>query len=174
MKLFYGKVMNMDKGLGSPHISSGAMRFLAGIVSGGNHDSDALSKILVVGAASAIKLLKQLHFLVPETATAYHYDLNCRPLLPSGVLVDIEPSPVKSNSRRLSQDPGTRVETNRQKDMLIRRLGDRRLTFVQAEYGAIGFDYATWAALTPGVSPNFCCFPVGIDCTAGARFYSGL
>lgn len=145
MKLFYGKINHIQ--------TNSNNELLFNFLSWGiNHErSRIIRKIMVVGADCAVSFMKQLHFVVPETATAFHYDRGCVPLLPQGRLIEVESSPPKSKSRKLPQDPGTRVETNRTHDMYIRRIGDERLTFCQVDYGE-WFNYASWAALSSGVS----------------------
>lgn len=76
--------------------------------------------------------MTQLHYVIPETATAYHLNKNCKPLFKNGKLINIESSPTSSRSRKHCKDPGTRVESIN--DCFYRRIGDSRLTFISLDY----------------------------------------
>lgn len=100
------------------------------------------------------RFMRQLHYMIPESATQFHMQRYCLPLLPQGKLFDIESSPANSRSRKLWTDPGTRIESNgitrtnrffqlsntshtphtslnHKDELLYRRIGDPRLTFLQ-------------------------------------------
>eukprot|EP01039_Chlorochromonas_danica_P009583 gene9582-10590_t len=162
VKLFYGKINHIQTTSNNELL----FNFLAWSANG--ERSRTIRKIIVVGADCAVNFMKQLHFVVPETATAFHYDRRCVPLLPHGRLIDVESSPAKSKSRKLPQDPGTRVETNRTHDMYIRRIGDERLTFCQADYGE-RFNYASWAALSSGTMGYILVFDLTVMATSSFK-----
>ncbi len=105
-------------------------------------------KIVVLGHSGrdstrqSHKLVQQLHYVVPESATAYHLSSKCRPLQKGFVLTDVEASPITSRSRNITLDPGTRIETHLTHNLLkCRRVGDERLTFVEFEYARDRFRY---------------------------------
>lgn len=110
-------------------------------------------------------LMKKLHYLIPTSATNYHFtnDRNSltsdyytsndyllpsidgiiRPLFfPYSQLIDFESSPKDSRGRRhFTDDPCTRVEKIRflfavqgKSEFVYRRIGDRRLTFLEYDY----------------------------------------
>lgn len=150
MVLFYGKVAQLvtapsdvDKVLGKM-----SQLFL------NTKTEQTVNKVAIIGGKDAVKFIHQLHFVIPPSATSYHLSKQCTTLLPHGKLVDVETSPQRSKSRRLPKDPGTRVETNAQGDMLFRRVGDERLTFFQVDYGTphARFNYISWVSLCQGVS----------------------
>ncbi|RYH21916.1 hypothetical protein EON65_19910 [archaeon] len=149
MVLFYGKVMSvMSSATEDGVFGKMSQLFL------NTKPQKAANKVSIVGGKDAVKFIHQLHFAVPPSATSFHLSKQCTTLLPHGKLVDIEASPHRSKSRRLQKDPGTRVETNGQGDMLFRRLGDERLTFFQVDYGTPNarFNYVSWVSLCQGVS----------------------
>lgn len=184
MKVFYGKILHLEPR--SPvhpfkesiaRLWSSLQEYLAGSswqesekscctqgleahVLDDHHLTMPISKVLVLGSTAAQKLMKQLHFMVPESALAYHYHANCKPLLMGGQLVDVEPSPASSKARNLPKDPGTRLETNRHGDVLLRRIGDPRLTFCQMDCSRARIDASTWISLTVGVSSTYMSFYV--------------
>lgn len=88
------------------------------------------------GASLSTKLfMRKLHYLVPESATSFHNARACKPLLDTGMLIDVEPSPIDSRSRNLPRDPGTRIEcSSTDQWFTYRRLGDARLTFLSMEF----------------------------------------
>lgn len=89
------------------------------------------------------RMMRQMHYLIPTTATSYHRSGYCQPLLTKGVLVEVEPSPLDSRSRFHDIDPGTRVECSADGLEMIRRIGDERLTFVQLQ-GPVILHAASW------------------------------
>jgi hypothetical protein len=51
--------------------------------------------------------MSKLHYVVPESATSYHFrSKDCVPLLHNSRLTHTEPSPTDSRSRRHLNDPG--------------------------------------------------------------------
>lgn len=102
-----------------------------------------------------LRFIRQLHFIVPTTATKYHlqlrqelqhrspdsdatalrrWSLSTHPetLTAGGKLICVEPSPENSRSRRHPVDPGTRYEQT-QDGFPYRRIGDLRMSFVQCD-----------------------------------------
>jgi hypothetical protein len=90
----------------------------------------------------AKQIMRQLHFMIPTSATKYHLQSQCKPLFKGGILYEVEPSPSKSRSRNLRPDPGTRVEIT-WAGQQYRRIGDDRLTFIQLEQDIL-LDVARW------------------------------
>lgn len=83
------------------------------------------------------RLMRQLHFMIPASATRFHLPhYNCATLVKSATLIDVEESPKESRTRRaqhlFEEDAGTRVELSRLSQQ-YRRIGDNRLTFVQIQ-----------------------------------------
>jgi hypothetical protein len=104
-----------------------------------------------------MSFMAKLHYLVPESVTAFHLSRACMPLLPGAVLVDLEPSPPDSRSRNHTLDPGTPMEcSGTDTNFAYRRLGDARLSFVGLNLAAAstsryGLDYGSYYALTAKV-----------------------
>lgn len=89
--------------------------------------------VLIGDDESVRRMMRTMHFIVPESATAYHNTADCSPLLPELFLTDVEPSPEKCRSRVHIKDPGTRIERSVDGTVSIRRIGDRRMTFLGVE-----------------------------------------
>lgn len=93
--------------------------------------------------------LNQLHFVIPESATEYHLSRECKPYLAEAMVLNVEPSPRNSRSRRLYRDPGTLVECSiLDLNFKYRRIGDPRLTF-------LGVDLPTARTAPYNQEPNY-------------------
>lgn len=120
--------------------------------------------VLVLGAAQTHggsltqHFLAKMHYLVPESATAFHLARpSAKPLLAQGLLVDIEPSPRDSRSRNHALDPGTLVEASTTDPTFVyRRVGDTRLTFIGVDLPTRSLrrdlDYSSYYELTSQVA----------------------
>ena len=78
----------------------------------------------------AQRFLQQLHFIIPSSATSFHFSPLCQPILPKGKLLDVESSPCQSRSRYTGRDAGTRLECSSDYKFQYRRIGDLRLSFL--------------------------------------------
>jgi hypothetical protein len=93
------------------------------------------------GQNSAHDVHSSLHYMVPDSATAYHLRPDCKSIMKGGRIIRTDPSPRAQN--RHYADPGTLIEQapikyennfNPDTDgfvFRIRRIGDDRLSFVQ-------------------------------------------
>lgn len=103
-----------------------------------NESLNGIKKVIIImgsnGNNITKRIMKQLHYLIPESATIFHHSSKCKPLLKSGILLDVSPSPVNSRSRNIYPDPGTRVESDHSYVFNFQRIGDQRLTFLQVDY----------------------------------------
>lgn len=94
--------------------------------------------IPVIGLSNEIisrNYMQRLHYIVPKSATQYHLKESATTVIPEGYVLGMESSPFDSRSRLESMyDPGTRIETNANGTIEYRRIGDKRLSFVQCYY----------------------------------------
>ncbi len=115
-------------------VNFGATAGAAGAPSGGNNEN-SVNVVIIIGLPgqqlSSI-IMQQLHYIVPTSATKFHHDRCCRPLLPNGRRLAREESPYDSRTRRTHIiDPGTLFECSHDCNIFFKRIGDPRLTFLQ-------------------------------------------
>lgn len=127
-------------------------------------ESHTLAKaILIVGDIDGQHntqwFTRQLHYVIPESATKFHINRECKPYLADAMVLDVEPSPSNSRSRNLSRDPGTMVEGSIvDMNFKYRRVGDTRLTFLGVDVSVMQrvpygqqMNYRLWYQLTAKV-----------------------
>jgi hypothetical protein len=158
LRLFYGTLL---PGREDPEHSSSIVRRLLQTLD----KKDTCARTIYITSssdncfnASTAQFMRNIHYVVPESATEHHLSAPFAPFLPGGMRLDVEASPPNSRSRNHARDPGTSVECDASDyTFKYRRIGDNRLTFlsfdfdVEKQFNRPSFHYDSFYKLTEKV-----------------------